>query len=827
MNEERRTKIIFKTQDMKQDLRRKPNQRTRRPVCSMKLIKPCFRKAKRRFERTNRAALSFSSKNNGMQSPSSIKGKLYKNTPTIGLPRTGAVQHGTQSPIRQSSPNIQRSIEMKQIIDDTFYVKRIKYFEKMNKATPGIKGILALNSQMAESKVQRLTWEILMILKSPIYANINKIDKGDGNNSFKVNYIEHLEDPMDFNLRSITLKIPTLKNYVRRRSSKDTYTSSKNLGSQKDIQVGKFDQSKISQNLSMSSERINSCKNIPDQRAQYCHHDNSKIFLSDNNEMFGSGELDLGDDVREALNLKVMLYSGQDFTKTKEFQSKSKPVKSIKKHDLLKRRPQTTGNSTSGRICVQSSKIKKTFAKSQRRKRGSKAAHLVLNIPNRIVKHQQSVKKEMLNSSTIDGDMIKEKPPSPENDNQTRKKRLNEVKRLLKRLKSNPKPKIRRNQDLMIMKKPTIGRRRDKVFKGQKNSLLCKNKLTMGATELQNVQNKTMLLFSKPNLRSRMRNANELDLTGFKKRNSSAISQILVNDHIRGGTGDCKRRELTSSTKKARLIDEDIMSQESEEKLNQAFEKALEEANLRSPSRVTVYSDPKIIKQQEDQMKFTRKIQSKFIIKKGIKKRVLGFRENSIRLSQKGFHVFIPPPLQNISTPEVLSSVNEECTSKGCIDNQKDSLKDLNICVEDQSNHSQVEANVYLTQRYKNFNREPSYFSSQPVTRNPSKEKISGIPAGNLSMQEKEKMLNIASSHLDMSKEILYANNTNFVLGNPLEKDSLKGEQTKLAAKESEMCSFSDTSDEKPILRSVGTNVRLNVPFSFNPGDYKLPSQKE
>lgn len=73
-----------------------------------------------------------------------------------------------------------------------------------------------------------------------------------------------------------------------------------------------------------------------------------------------------------------------------------------------------------------------------------------------------------------------------------------------------------------------------------------------------------------------------------------------------------------------------------------------------------MYSDPKIIKQQEDQMKFTRKIQSKFIIKKGIKKRVLGFRENSIRLSQKGFHVFIPPPLQNISTPEILSSVNEE-----------------------------------------------------------------------------------------------------------------------------------------------------------------------
>lgn len=121
--------------------------------------------------------------------------------------------------------------------------------------------------------------------------------------------------------------------------------------------------------------------------------------------------------------------------------------------------------------------------------------------------------------------------------------------------------------------------------------------------------------------------------------------------------------------------------------------------------------------------------------------------------------------------------------SKGYIDSPKDSLKDLNICVEDQSNHSQVEANVYLTQRYKHFIREPSYFSSQPVTRNTSKEKISGIQASNHLGQEKEKMLNIASSHLDMSKEILYADNTNFVLGNPLEKDPSKDEKTKLPTK--------------------------------------------
>lgn len=73
-----------------------------------------------------------------------------------------------------------------------------------------------------------------------------------------------------------------------------------------------------------------------------------------------------------------------------------------------------------------------------------------------------------------------------------------------------------------------------------------------------------------------------------------------------------------------------------------------------------MYEDPTIHQQHEDQIRMTRQTQSKFFFKKGVKRRAFGFRENSIRLSQKGVHVFIPPPLKNGPTPDKLSSVNEE-----------------------------------------------------------------------------------------------------------------------------------------------------------------------
>ncbi|CAI2382633.1 unnamed protein product [Moneuplotes crassus] len=315
-----------------------------------------------------------------------------------------------------------------------------------------------------------------------------------------------------------------------------------------------------------------------------------------------------------------------------------------------------------------------------------------------------------------------------------------------------------------------------------------------------------------------MRNTNNTNLTGLQSRNSSSISQIFVNDHIRGGTFDSRKNELKQSAKRISLMREELLSKDSEEKLNQAFKKALDEANLSSTSRVEVYEDPQIHQQHEDQIRMTRQTQSKFIIKKGIRKRALGFRENSIRLSQRGVHVFIPPPLKNGPTPDKLSSVNEECISKGYIETPRDHFNDKNIMVDDQYNNSQPGSNAHLSQKFVRLRRNTSYLNSQQVTRNTSKEKIS--------VQEKEHMLNITSSHLDVEKDILYADNTNFIVGNPLEKNHTCTEGAKLITNDSKILSSSDASEEKTILKSVGTNVGLNGPFAFNSDDYKLPSRK-
>lgn len=91
--------------------------------------------------------------------------------------------------------------------------------------------------------------------------------------------------------------------------------------------------------------------------------------------------------------------------------------------------------------------------------------------------------------------------------------------------------------------------------------------------------------------------------------------------------------------------------------------------------------------------------------------------------------------------------------------------------VDDQYNSSQAGSNAQLSQKFVRLRRNTSYQNSQPVTRNTSKEKISGIQGHKFVVQEKEHMLNITSSHLDIKKDILYADNTNFIVGNPLEKN--------------------------------------------------------
>ena len=64
--------------------------------------------------------------------------------------------------------------------------------------------------------------------------------KGKENNSVIINKEENIQDPIDLNMRSITLKIPSMKNVIRRLSSKDSIPSMTALGSQKEMKLDKM-----------------------------------------------------------------------------------------------------------------------------------------------------------------------------------------------------------------------------------------------------------------------------------------------------------------------------------------------------------------------------------------------------------------------------------------------------------------------------------------------------------------------------------------------------------------------------------------------------------
>ncbi|CAI2382632.1 unnamed protein product [Moneuplotes crassus] len=206
-------------------------------------------------------------------------------------------------------------------------------------------------------------------------------------------------------------------------------------------------------------------------------YDTNNIFLSANESLFHHGDLDLGSEVREALNLKVMQYNGKDITKTKKFRTKNKQNRSIKNSYITKNRPQTSKNKTSDKLFVQSSKIKKSLTRSQKKRKNHKAAHLVLNIPNRIVRRQLSAKKDGWNSSTLECDLSKEKA-TPDKRKRKYRKQFNRAKTFLKNYKTTLKGKTRKNQNLMVAQEPRITKQY-KNFKCKKNSVLGKNKLTM------------------------------------------------------------------------------------------------------------------------------------------------------------------------------------------------------------------------------------------------------------------------------------------------------------------------------------------------------------
>ncbi|CAI2382631.1 unnamed protein product [Moneuplotes crassus] len=232
MDEERKNRIIFKRCEKTQEHQKALKVEERQPISSMRLIKPCFKQPKKRFYNHKTASIVSHSKDLGVMSPDNIKRRIKRNTDVEGQ-NIDLAQYNTQNPSCESSLNNHKTGKMKRILNDTFHIKRIKYFEKLNKEESSFKDADVNHAHM--NICNGIT--DLHITHDQEHLEIMKED----NNPFSVKYGNNLDDQLDLNLRSITLKIPTLKNYVRRRSSRDTYTSSNVLGSQKEIQIEKID----------------------------------------------------------------------------------------------------------------------------------------------------------------------------------------------------------------------------------------------------------------------------------------------------------------------------------------------------------------------------------------------------------------------------------------------------------------------------------------------------------------------------------------------------------------------------------------------------------